>query len=55
MPGLHRRENKYSREMNQDRVTTAHPHSNESGDFEEDTDDDDFLEPDEDDDDEVGK
>ncbi|XP_026726233.1 extracellular sulfatase SULF-1 homolog [Trichoplusia ni] len=54
MPGLgHRsRENKYSREMNENRATTSPPQSSESGDFDEDTDDDDFLEPDDDDDDE---
>ncbi|CAH0600424.1 unnamed protein product [Chrysodeixis includens] len=54
MPGLgHRsRENKYSREMNENRFTTPPPLSSESGDFDEDTDDDDFLEPDDDDDDE---
>ncbi|XP_049887373.1 extracellular sulfatase SULF-1 homolog isoform X2 [Pectinophora gossypiella] len=41
---------KYSRGMNSDRVTTAHPEvSSESGDF--DDSDDDFLEPDDDDDD----
>ncbi|CAB3231351.1 unnamed protein product [Arctia plantaginis] len=52
MMGLgHRsRENKYSREMNENRATTLPPQSSESGDFEEDTDDDDFLEPDDDDD-----
>ncbi|CAH1643344.1 unnamed protein product [Spodoptera littoralis] len=54
IPGLgHRsRENKYSREMNENRATTSPPQSLESGDFDEDTDDDDFLEPDDDDDDE---
>ncbi|XP_075983810.1 extracellular sulfatase Sulf1 isoform X2 [Anticarsia gemmatalis] len=53
LPGMgHRRENKYSREMNENRATTSPPHSSESGDFDEDTDDDDFLEPDDDDDDE---
>ncbi|XP_047030363.1 extracellular sulfatase SULF-1 homolog [Helicoverpa zea] len=54
IPGLgHRsRENKYSREMNENRATTSPPQSSESGDFDEDTDDDDFLEPDDDDDDE---
>lgn len=53
IPGLgHRsRENKYSREMNENRATTSPPQSSESGDFDEDTDDDDFLEPDDDDDD----
>lgn len=44
------RENKYSREMNENRLTTPKTQSSESADFEEVTDDDGFLEPDDDDD-----
>lgn len=50
--GHRSRENKYSREMNENRASTLKPHlSVESADFEEVTDDDDFLEPGDDDDD----
>lgn len=41
--------------MNEGRYTTIPPHSSESGDFEDETDDDDFLVPDVDDDDDEVK